>query len=471
MWTHFTPAKHCIASLVALALVLASCGLFSTGRISEAAQAAAAAGRPNVLIILTDDQRIGTMDVMPATLRRFADQGTTFSNAFATTPLCCPSRSSIFTGRYAHNHGVQSNARHAPDSLDEETTIQRYLQEAGYRTALFGKYLNLWPVASDPPHFDRWAITSPGHNATGYVGGTWNVEGTVRTVDQYSTDFIAEEGVRFITGQESTDGQPWFLELAVYAPHLRAVPEAEFADAPVPRFHANPAVRESDRSDKPPYVRREKPARIAGIETTHRRVLRTLMSVDDLAARIFRTLAATDELDHTLAFFLSDNGFLWGEHGLKAKTHAYEPSIRIPFYMRWPGNVHPGSVDERFVANIDIAPTILAAVGVPQDPATPMDGRSLLDPAWTRDRILTEFWRLQHVETPSWASLRTAAYHYVEYYRPDWTVAFREYYDLTADPWELTNLLHDGDPGNDPALAPLRAQLAADRACAGLNCP
>lgn len=471
MWTHFSPAKHCIASLVALTLVLAGCAAFSAGNISEAASSASEAGRPNVLIILTDDQRVGTMDAMPATLRRFAHQGTTFPHAFATTPLCCPSRSSIFTGRYAHNHAVQSNARHAPDSLDQETTVQRYLQDAGYRTALFGKYLNLWPVVDDPPHFDRWAIISPSHHSNGYYGGTWNVEGTVHTIDRYSTDFIADEGVRFITGQEASDDQPWFLELAVYAPHLRAVPEPEYADAPVPRFHASPALRESDRSDKPPYVRRSTPAEIGGIRATRRKELRTLMSVDDLATRIFRTLGATDELDQTLAFFLSDNGFLWGEHGLRAKTHAYEPSIRIPFYMRWPGSVQAGSVDERFVANIDIAPTILAAVGVPQDPATPMDGRSLLDPAWTRDRILTEFWRLQRVETPSWVSLRTRTYHYIQYYRTDGSVAFREYYDLTQDPWELTNLLRDGDPGNDPALAPLEAQLAADRACAGVACP
>jgi arylsulfatase A-like enzyme len=366
---------------------------------------------------------------------------------------------------------VQSNARHAPDVLDQGTTVQRYLQDAGYRTALFGKYLNLWPVVDDPPHFDRWAITSPSHHSSGYYGGTWNVEGTVRTVDRYSTDFIVEQGVRYITEQESSDGQPWFLELAVYAPHLRAVPEPAYADAPVPPFHTNPAILESDRSDKPRYVRRSTPAGIRGILTTRRKELRTLMSVDDLITKVLRTLAATGELDHTLAFFLSDNGFLWGEHGLRAKMHAYDPSIRVPFYMRWPGHVRAGSVDDRFVANIDIAPTILAAAGVPQDAATPMDGRSLLDLTWKRDRILTEYWRLQHADPPTWASLRTRTYHYIQYYRPDGTVAFREYYDLTTDPWELTNLLRDGRAGNDPRLATLEARLAGDRACAGAECP
>ena len=438
---------------------------------SAAGAAAVVAGKPNVLIILTDDQRMGTMDVMPATLRRFADQGTTFPHAFATTPLCCPSRSSIFTGRYAHNHGVQSNARHAPDVLDQETTVQRYLQDAGYRTALFGKYLNLWPVVDNPPHFDRWAITSPSHHSSGYYGGTWNVEGTVRTVDRYSTDFIAEQGVRYITDQESSDAQPWFLELAVYAPHLRAVPEPAYSDAQVPSFHTSPAVRESDRSDKPRYVRRSTPPGMGGILATRTKQLRTLMSVDDLVAKVLRALAATSELDHTLAFFLSDNGFLWGEHGLRAKMHAYDPSIRVPLYMRWLGHVRSGSVDDRFVANIDIAPTILAAAGIPQDAATPMDGRSLLDATWRRDRILTEYWRPKPTDPPTWASLRTRTYHYIQYYRPDGTVAFREYYDLTADPWELTNLLHDGHSGNDPALGPLERQLAADRACAGSSCP
>ncbi len=460
-----------IATVLAVANVTLIACAHAARPESLARATATVADRPNILIILTDDQRIGTMDVMPATLRRFADQGATFPHAFATTPLCCPSRSSIFTGRFAHNHGVQSNARHAPDVLDQKTTVQRYLQDAGYRTALFGKYLNLWPVVDNPPHFDRWAITSPSHHSSGYYGGTWNVEGTARTVDRYSTDFIEEQGVRYISDQESTDGQPWFLELAVYAPHLRAVPEPAYADAPVPTFHPNPAIRESDRSDKPRYVRRSIPAAMRGIEATRRKQLRSLMSVDDLVATVFRTLAATGELDHTLAFFLSDNGFLWGEHGLRAKMHAYDPSIRVPFYMRWPGHVRSGSVDNRFVANIDIAPTILAAAGLPQDTATPMDGRSLLDPSWRRDRILTEYWRPNPADPPTWASLRTRRYHYIQYDRPDGTIAFREYYDLTNDPWELTNLLHDGKPANDPPLGAIQAQLAKDRTCAGAACP
>lgn len=456
---------------VALTIVLAAAAMPAAQALPDP-PAAASPARPNILIILTDDQRAsGTMSVMPATRRWFARQGTTFTNAFATTPLCCPSRSSIFCGRYAHNHGVQSNQRGAADILDQSTTMQVYLHHAGYRTAMVGKYFNAWDLSVNPEYFDHWAIESP-NGPTGYSDGTWNVDGALRTVDKYSTDYIAGQGVRFIDSREPNDPQPWFLELATFAPHMPAVPAAKYADSSLPPFHLDPSMREEDVSDKPPFVNDRSRATQHGILATRATQLRSLMSVDDLVKQVFATLRRDGELRNTLAFFLSDNGILWGAHGIMGKQTPYTPSILLPFFARWPGQVAAGVTDKRFVANIDIAPTVLQAAGIAQDPAHPMDGRSLLDKTWARDRMLTEFWRIKHPsDVPTWASLRTPSLQYVEYYDASGNITFREYYDLETDPWELTNLLHDGRRTDDPAVAALHQQLTQDRTCAGAGCP
>jgi arylsulfatase A-like enzyme len=136
--------------------------------------ATGAARGPNILIIVTDDQRAGTLGVMPQTRRWFQQQGTTYTNAFATTPLCCPSRSSILTGRYAHNHGVLKNFMGG--RLDHATTIERRLDQAGYTTGIAGKFLNSWKPEDDPPNFDRWAIFNP-HIDPGYFNSRFNVNG------------------------------------------------------------------------------------------------------------------------------------------------------------------------------------------------------------------------------------------------------------------------------------------------------
>jgi arylsulfatase A-like enzyme len=420
---------------------------------------------PNVLIIVTDDQRATeTLQVMAATLRIFRDGGVAFPRAFATTPLCCPARATLFSGRYAHNHQVMTNQD--GHLLDHDHTVQAYLRSAGYRTAVVGKFLNAWDIQQDPPHFDRWAIFN-----SGYYDRPFNVNGEVRTVSQYSTDFIAERAVRFLRGFDRSDEAPWYLYVAPFAPHGPFTPEPAYQDAPVGGWGGNPGVREADRSDKPPYVRR----RDAGLPEgrgIRKAQLRTLMSVDDLVARIFRVLSELGERRRTLAVFLSDNGYHWGEHGLTGKNVPYTQSVRIPLLMRWPEHVPTGDVDRRIVGNVDVAATLLDAAGVePPAGAPSLDGRSLLDGSWARDRILTESGGGGN-GLPEWASIRASGFQYVEYYADDGTtVVFREYYDLRADPWQLVNLLRDGDPTNNPDVPTLHARLVADRACAGSTCP
>ena len=418
---------------------------------------------PNVLLILTDDQR-GGLEVMPTVREMFVRGGRSYPNAFTNIPVCCPSRASIFTGHYIHNHHVKTNFD--VEQLDTDTTIQHHLQEAGYRTGIFGKYMNGWN--DNPPGFDEWAIRIIGNR---YVGGTWNVGGERARIDQYSTDYVADKAVEFIESGEQEDGRPWFLYLPTDAPHSPSIPDPQYEDAEVPEWEGNPAVFESDLSDNPPYTL-ERATTFEQGAVARERQYRTLMSVDDLVEKVLAAVEASGEERDTLVFFMSDNGYLWGEHGQTAKTHAYTESIAIPMFIRWPGRIEPGSSDERLVGNLDVAPTVMSVAGMDERLAG-MDARSLLDDSWVRDRFLSEYEIDPKSEkTPTWASLRTLDYQYVEYYAEDGeTVEYREYYDLSDDPWQLRNLLEDDTESNDPDVEALSAQLAADRVCSGPDCP
>ena len=438
-------------------------------QVSEPDRAAAGQERPNVLIIVTDDQRAteGTLAVMPRTRRWFRHKGTRFKHAFATTPLCCPARASILTGRYAHNHGVYTN-QGKPD-LDHAHTIQGYLDGAGYRTAMAGKYFNDWPLRRRPPRFDRFAMFDGG-----YFNRRFNVDGTMTNVASYSTTFIGRQARGFLRDFDSaSDADPWLLYVAPYGPHAPFTPAPRDEDRSVPGWRGNPAVFESDRSDKPPYVL----LRNESYQTwrkNRRLQLQSLLSVDRLVGRIRSTLGALEESRDTLVFFLSDNGYMWADHGLYDKGAPYTPSIRVPLLMRYPARPPAAPVDGRLVTNVDLAPTVLDAAGMAPDPAHPMDGRSLLTPPWERDRILTEYRNNDNIWTPpTWASTRTRRLQYVEYYKDGETI-FRELYRLRSDPWQLRNVLGDGEPGNDPSparLTELSSRLAADRVCAGPTCP
>ena len=487
--------------------------------------------RPNVLVIVTDDQRAdGTMvdGVMSKTLDWFQrgtssgePGGTAFADAFATTPVCCPSRASIFTGQYVHNHGVNENTVAPPPSVDPNNptyliqphTIQRYLRErAGYRTGLFGKFMNSWRFSGAviAPNFDDFGyfqgepmcpfkvMEDPGVTrslGSAPTGDPLRCE--VQTPDDYSTTFVGQEGLRFIDEAEGSDAQPWLLYLTPTAPHTdnltgTPVPEEQYVDAPVPSANAllnsagfQEGLRVSgDLSDKPQFVRNQQvpcdppqtPAECDAAWTDqvlrHRaEQLRALMSVDDMVQSVFTKLAQTGEDDDTLAFFISDNGWLWGEHGLSTKGRPYLESVKIPYFLRWPDNpaVARDTVDSsRYAANIDIAPTVLDAVDVVPDHV--LDGRSLIDPGMSRSRILTEYWRQGVAD---WASLISPAYQYIEYYGdPD--VGFREYYRFPSDLAQVTNLFADDTAGDPPPSEtnPIAADLQSSRTCVGAaNCP
>jgi arylsulfatase A-like enzyme len=416
--------------------------------------------RPNILVILTDDQRATeTLEAMPRTMEWFGDGGTTFTNAYATTPVCCPSRAAIMTGRFNHNNGVRTNT--SATSLDQEHTIQEYLQDAGYRTAMVGKYLNSWPPEDPPPNFDRSSVLIPQGDT--YMNNQFNNDGVLMVEPGYSTDVIRDKAVALLqTDLETVDTQPWFLMVTPFAPHHPWEPAERHANEDVGTWNGNPAVFEKNDSDKPPYVQRANRS-FAHSQEVRRGQLRSLQAVDELVQAIRDQLLASDE-ENTLAIFLSDNGFMWSEHGMQGKSYPYTASIRIPMMARWPGHVAPGTRDGSPVANLDVTPTIAEAAELPEPPI-PYDGRSLLEPG-RRQKMLTEAW----TGRGGWASIRSSTYHYIENYRASGKIRIREYYDLRRDPWELRNLFGDRQTSNDPYPGALHGELAAARRCVGAGC-
>ena len=443
--------------------VLVVCGALLAVAVLLPGRAESQVEAPNVLLIVTDDQRAtNTLWAMPKTLAAFR-RGTRYTNAFATTPLCCPSRATILTGRYAHNTGVK---RQDAGPLDPTTLMPRLLREAGYRTALAGRFLLRWPFEAAPPYFDRWATVC---NCTRTTPFEFNVDGAQRTVSGHSNNLIGTYATRFLRSFEEDDTAPWFLYAAPLDPHSPSTPPPKYANLKFSRWQGNPAVFERNRSDKPDFVRLRERRGLGWARIVRSGQLRELRAVDDMVGRLVARLKELGELADTLLIFTSDNGLLWTEHGIGGKRLPYSASAQVPLLVRRPKQ-RAANVVNRLVGNVDIAPTVLDLADVQPDPTKPpLDGRSLFGPT-RRDRILLENWRGRNI--PTWASIRTRTYQYTEYYAGNGpATTFREYYDLVDDPWQLENLFRDGDPTNNPHVSEIRDQLARDRVCAGANGP
>ncbi|MGH2838865.1 MAG: sulfatase family protein [Thermoleophilaceae bacterium] len=423
----------------------------------------ALAARPNILVVMTDDQSAqGTMAVMPETSRLIGGSGTTFLEAHATTPSCCPSRASFFTGRYVHNHRVTSNT--VPERLDQRTTLQYFLQRRGYRTALFGKYLNSWRFGKRLPHFDDYAHTTPQ-----FEGASWNFNGRIfRNVQRYNTDVISDLGVKFIRRSERKDRTPWLAWLTPLAPHLPSTPAPRHQDAPVPPVPETPALAEGNVMDKPDFLdnARGYPEMIETVRDDGRR---SLMAVDEMVARLVRELKRKRELKNTLVVFTSDNGVMLGEHGgVAGKDLPYRAATQIPLLVRWDRHVRAGATRTDLVSNVDVATTLMRAAGVKRR----TDGKSLFSKGRRSELFLEHFGAKTEegdVVLAPWNALRTPSFRYAEYLdRPGGSVTFREYYDLNADPWELDNQASTLSPGR---VAELSGRLQALSRCKRSSCP
>ncbi|MFN2383263.1 MAG: sulfatase [Gemmatimonadota bacterium] len=413
--------------------------------------------RPNILVLITDDQRADALrEVMPITYRRIVQQGVEFTRAFATTPLCCPSRSSILTGLYARHHGVRHNS-----ALLGPFTVAHRLRDAGYRTGHVGKFLNSWSGAPRV-EYDFWV-----HHHGGYENPRLNVNGDNVTASGYVADVLRDHALAFLDQTAAEPTRPFLLFFNPNAPHLPATPAAQDAG----RFaghaaHRPPSYDEADVSDKPAWIQalpRLSAEQRAELDRTRQRQLESLVAVDRAIGALLDRLESQGRLGDTLVIFLSDNGYLWGEHRLTKKAVAYEESVRVPFALRYPRLVTAPRAESALVATIDIAPTIYELARV--EGAGSVDGRSLVDllggPAGWRDALLLEAWPDEGGHdpdapdrSPAWAAVRTDRHVYIE------TVGDRsELYDLTADPFQLENLAEDPDQAS--VVAALRARLHA----------
>lgn len=442
-------------------VALSGIGLAPARSMDVGGLAPAGATGPDIVLIVTDDQRWDTLWAMPILQQELIAKGMQFTNAFVVNPLCCPSRASILTGLYSHSTGIYSNGGDHGGfrRFRDRSTVATWLDAAGYQTAFVGRYLKGYPGGYVPPGWDRWVSQTEG----AYYFYELTVDGErVRygaRPEDYSIDVTAGFASDFI--RDAAPGAPLFMVYAPAAPHTPAEPARRHLDAfdDLEQFRP-PNYNETDVSDKPRHIRRlplwTKDDR-QRVDQFRRDQHGTLLAVDDAIGSIVGALAETGRLRNTMLVFTSDNGFLWGEHRLDGKLAPYEESIRVPMVIRHDAVVTPGTERDDLVLNIDLAPTF-ATLGSALPPGHP-EGRSLVplltgsDEPWRNDFIVEH---LGGQDLPTYCALRTLRYLYVEYRN-----GIEEVYDLRDDRYELTSLV--GQAGSDDEIATLRAR--ADETC------
>jgi N-acetylglucosamine-6-sulfatase len=445
---------------------------------STRALAAAAATRPNIFFYNLDDLRdafpggIDPLEFMPKT-RQWMASGTRYTQHFVTTPACTPARAAMLTGRFAHNNGVQLQSQGG--SLDTAHSMSCYLDGAGYQTYEDGKFLTTWPKTKRPPCFDHSTVIWGGYNDVAS-----KVDGVAKKTTGYSTTVLGVRGREYIT-QALSGTAPFFLYETPQAPHWAnttvngqparlAVPDTKYANATVGNCAGVP---EADRADKPAWVRKTN-FTTAQAQQMCVSQLRAIMTADDEFGATMQMLSDRGVLDDTLVIFSSDNGYNWGEHGRTEKFAPYEPSLRTPLWVRWPGHFAPATNTTRLTTYIDILPTVLEAAGIALPAGAPrLDGESLLQPS-DRTSVFAEYAKDSAnggIET--WKMVREGNIKYIQTYNATGGVTFREWYNLANDPAENTNLLGDANSANDPPAAQVTAMttlLNAYASCAGSGC-
>jgi N-acetylglucosamine-6-sulfatase len=442
--------------------------------------------RPNFVFVLTDDLSWNLVSHMPHLLA-LEQAGTTMSRYYVVDSLCCPSRSAIFTGEYPHDDGVFTNSGADGGYYafnmhgDQQKSFAVALHDAGYRTAMMGKYLNQYaPAYPVAPGWDEWDVA--GNGGYSEFGYTLNQNGQqVRYgdgADDYLTDVLAAKASTFIDSA-ATSGHPFMLEVATFAPHAPYTPAPRYAHAA--QRLAYPKTPAYDRlpANPPAWLKGHASLSAADqntITTTFRKRVDDDLSVDDMIGELENELQAKGLAQDTYLVFSSDNGFHMGEYTLgSGKQTAFETDIRVPLIVTGP-SVPAGRDLSQLASNIDLAPTFetLAGLPVPDD----VDGHSLAalwhgqDPADWRQAILIEHHgpdfspddpdrqTQEPGDPPTYEAVRTAAALYVRY-----AGGAQEYYDTATDPYELDNLAAKGVP------ADLRRTLSALENChTGATC-
>ncbi|MFN2543536.1 MAG: sulfatase [Actinomycetota bacterium] len=417
---------------------------------------------PNVVLIVTDDQRWDTLSRMPNVQRLLVQRGVTFSNGFVVNSLCCPSRASILTGRYSHSTGVYTEQPPfgGAQRFDDSSTVATWLHDAGYRTGLFGKYLNGYRGTSVPQGWDEWLAFQQNESHGYYRNYSVNDDGVIRRygsqADDYSTDVLARRAVSFVRSSDRS----FFLYFAPYAPHGPADPaprdRGTVTVGDLPRFDP-PSFDEADVSDKPAWMHSLPPVTRADVDAFRVRQYESLLAVDRAVGEIVHELDVSHRLRRTVIVFVSDNGLAWGEHRWTRKEVPYEESIRVPYVIRYDRLVSAPRVDPHLALNIDLAPTIAALAGVEADAP---EGRSLVPLLAGRDVRWRSDFLVEHVEgrtqpdPPTFCAVRTERYLFAVY-----ATGEVELYDLRTDPFELRNIAQD--QGSLSVIVRLRDRLAA----------
>lgn len=442
---------------------------------------ARAAERPNIVVVLVDDLRwdelgcTGHPFVRTPHIDRIAREGTRFRNAFATTPLCSPSRACFLTGQYAHHHGVIDNINRSALS-HRLVTFPRILQAAGYETGYVGK----WHMGNDDkarPGFDYW-ISMKGQGTS--FDPELNENGRRDSYTGHTTDVLNEKALAFV---EKRRDEPFCLYLAHKAlhPELVQFDDGSISDPRAAKFM--PAERHKDLYAAAPVPRRlnvtdtleGKPAlqrKIAGLpplgpetgtsDETIRDRLRMLAAIDEGVGQLLDALEQADQLDDTVFVFTSDHGYWYGEHGLSVERRLpYEEAVRIPLLVRYPRLVKAGSLIDDMALSIDVAPTLLELAGF--EPPHTMDGRSLAPllqgkrPGDWRTSFLIEYYTdtvFPRVLEMGYKAIRTERYKYIHYTDLE---GMDELYDLKSDPYEMENVIDD--PAAQAALGQLQKEL------------
>ncbi|MGI9092971.1 MAG: sulfatase family protein [Mycobacteriales bacterium] len=449
---------------------------------------------PNVVFVLTDDLSTNLVQYMPhlLALRR---AGTSFSNYTVTDSLCCPSRSSIFSGKFPHDTGVFTNTG-ADGGFDvfhsrgeENDTFATALQQAGYRTAMMGKYLNGYNPADTlggsqpyvPPGWNEWDVAGNGYHEFNYdLNQNHRVVHYGTTASDYLTDVVSGKGSAFISASAASHA-PFLLEIATFAPHAPYIPAPRDANAfPSLTAPRGPAF-DTLPSDPPTWLAARTPltsTEIGKIDTAFRKRVQAVQAVDRMIAALEATLAKAGVAGSTDIVFSSDNGYHMGQRRLMpGKQTAFDHDIRVPLVVVGPG-VRPGREIDALAQNTDLRPTF-SRIGGAHVPSN-VDGRSLLDllhgrrvPHDWRDAALIEHHGPDLLPSDpdhpgkgsgnptTYEAIRTPHSLYVEYRNGE-----REYYDLRKDPYELVNTV---GRLSERDLAHLHARLVALERCKGMR--
>jgi len=468
----------------------------------------------NVILVVVDDADVSLLRFLPKTQALIADRGATFTHYYDSLSLCCPARTTILRGQYTHNTGIWGNLWPTGGFgrfhlKQERSTVATWLSDNHYQTALMGKYLNEYPDVPEAPHrgvdpsfippgWSDWAVPVKGR-AYDEFGYKLNVNGQVDAEyrgqddpDNYLVDTLSEMADGFVADHAAEN---YLLYLTPYAPHRPFVPAPRYEDDfPGLTYPKGPSFNEADVSDKPKWIAQlpqfgEKIS--ARIDRIYRLRAQDMEGIDDLVQHLYEAVQASGQLDRTYFVFTSDNGLHMGEHrAYLGKNSPYEEDVRLPLWVSGPG-ISAGTTINAVVGDIDLAPTIAELTGSPAPRF--VDGRSVVPlltgqpVAWRQYLVLERAFDsgddgegvgrggllepadpdpAEDSDLPAYAGLHSERFVYVEYDNASQT---REFYDLSVDPSQLTNLLGPGSPGmtweQQAALTEMVTVLAEQRSC------